>query len=233
MKSSVELALQHSLATLSTTFDTSDEDGDEAGFSDLVANLEHINNCLFICDEILGGKWNVIPNAQDNGNPFADADEDVRLSIIRGLLRICSAECSLREDGNERSEYLPQRIPKGSVHNVLLLGKQTSQAALRMLVNLTNGNSSWSSLFYLIKPNHPTPPLQIVLLLLQWSYREYLPITEEDKNLPNDSESCAKALDRFCLALGLLTNVVREEVQARKVIRRLSESLNCLARPAK
>jgi hypothetical protein len=178
----------------------------EDNFDAYLGDLECLHNYIATLESI----------STNSGSAFEqmlldEAEGERNEQIVRGLLYVACGDCVLREDGEERGSLREAKFfEKGVSCNAPDIF--STSTTLRAILNATNQSPS------LCEALSRTTSLQVVLQLLQWSYKEYL---ADDIGDGFDADARSKALDRFCLALGILTNVVRGEESSKNALRGL------------
>ena len=140
--------------------------------------------------------------------PPYEALDSSRSEIVEGLLACSLAtDILIREADNEdsasESKSLP--LPGHSSHNLLVVRK-CHESTVRVLVNLSHDNETWSGA---LLDNQLTVPM-VVRFIVSSHLRIVGSKSYEDK---------IHVSDRLCLALGLLTNLVQVDGRAKDLIR--------------
>ena len=98
-----------------------------------------------------------------------------------------------------------------------VLVEKCSESALRVLINLTHGHERWCSA--VLDDERSIPVIMHVIISAQQKRRIYSKKLDSEEADPEDIEDAARSLDRLCLALGLLTNLVQAAPDTKSVIR--------------
>ena len=162
--------------------------------------------CLRLLESYLLGRWDR-KGMDDDVPPYQTLDPS-KSEIIEGLLAcslatdilICEAN---DEDTVSQSEYLLFYNPKSLNY---LSVRKCHESALRVLVNLSHDNETWSGS---LLDNELTVPM-VVRFIVSSHYRIAGTKSYDDK---------IHISDRLCLALGLLTNLVQVDERAKDLIR--------------
>ena len=145
----------------------------------------------------------------DDVPPYQTLDPS-KNEIIEGLLACSLATDILICEANDgdavsQSEYLLPYIPNPKTLSYLSVRK-CHEYALRVLVNLSHDNETWSGS---LLDNELTVPM-VVRFIVSSHYRIAGTKSYDDK---------IHISDRLCLALGLLTNLVQVDERAKDLIR--------------
>ena len=137
------------------------------------------------------------------------------------VIALC-ASCSIILRDDELEQYRPTGLlPLAMRENItslcrVRLAAKCSESALRVLINLTHGNLLWSQA---VLDSHSIIPMVMNLIVAEQRtrliYAKKLDAEEADSE---DAEDAAHSLDRLCLALGLLTNLVQATSEAKRTL---------------
>ncbi len=102
------------------------------------------------------------------------------------------------------------------------------ESAFRVLINLTDESRIWCQALL----DNPLTLVAIVRVITT-SQRQRLSALKRSTSADDEGEGedAAQLLDRLCLALGLLTNLVQVKSETAKLIRDLGKALIYLLRP--
>ncbi|KAF8582585.1 hypothetical protein K439DRAFT_1413240 [Ramaria rubella] len=154
-----------------------------------IPDLEHIDQCLRILDTFLLGQW-----APSLGKSQLNAEQKI---LCDGLVALSAALASL---GSENEQHV---------------ACQCLESAFRVLINLSHLNAEWCRLLV-------TAPL-FLPVLVQEIISQFIPTDvvklETDEVETGAVDSKTNAMDRQCLALALLSNVVFAVEEAKDLLR--------------
>ncbi|PCH45061.1 hypothetical protein WOLCODRAFT_155076 [Wolfiporia cocos MD-104 SS10] len=170
----------------------------------------HADNCLRLMDAFLLGQWR-------------DEDDDVTsLALIaardQGLVGSLIALCAICDVMSRDKQYA----------NQLDKVYQCLESALRVLINLTHGDHVWCQAVL----NDQLSFVTIVRLIVNFQRQRMqegtsASITSDTGESVGDRENAAASLDRQCLCLGLLTNLVQTLPESRTLVREISLDFDC------
>ena len=144
----------------------------------------------------------------DDASPY-EALNPGRNEIIEGLLACSLATDILAREVNDehvlsQSEYL---IPRNTLKRLDVSAvRKCHESTLRVLVNLSHDNETWSGA---LLDNELTVPM-VIRFIVSSHHRIASTASHEDK---------IHTSDRLCLALGLLTNLVQVDERAKDLVR--------------
>ncbi|CAL1709185.1 unnamed protein product [Somion occarium] len=166
-------------------------------------SLLHIDNCLRLLDSSLLGRW------ADSDNPVLD---DLRHISSRRIKELSSKLISLCVAADIASRVPEQRDLKMIAHGCM-------ESLFRVLINLTDDNFEWCQ-----KILEDSMAIKAVVRIVMMSHRQHMALAmkkEADELQDEDAEAdtAAQLLDRLCLALGLLTNLVQVSDAAKVALR--------------
>ncbi|KAI0058630.1 hypothetical protein BV25DRAFT_1964571 [Artomyces pyxidatus] len=187
--------------------------------------FEHVDNCLSILDSFLLGRW------PDSDEPCDQSDDVVngvdQEALGDGLISLCTA-CNILLSGELHEDFAP--IGTHSCPLTILPSPDNSfkatrclESSLRVLINLSHENLVWCRLLLhneytipivmslIVNAQHNTPPAEI----------------DEKPEVAEEGSRDARAFDRLCLALGLLTNLVQADDTAKDICRQTKLNASC------
>lgn len=98
------------------------------------------------------------------------------------------------------------------------------ESALRVLINLSHDNLSWCQGILSIATALPTIMRMVILSQRQRIEVTYRGDAFQPSQDNDEDDGAAQLLDRLCLALGLLTNLVQGALESKALIRDLCTS---------
>lgn len=161
-----------------------------------------------LLESYLLGRWD--HKGTDDEVPPYKALDSSRSEIIEGLLA-CSlvTDIAIREANDEgaasQSEYLMLHNSPLEWHDLPIVRK-CHESALRVLINLSHDNETWSSA---LLDNELTVPTVVRFIVSSHSQIAGTGPYEDKIHVS----------DRLCLALGLLTNLVQADERAKDLVR--------------
>ncbi|KAF9652285.1 hypothetical protein BDM02DRAFT_3089375 [Thelephora ganbajun] len=160
-----------------------------------------VESCLKLLESYLLERWD--HKGMDDDVPLYEALNPSRNEIIEGIL-----SCSLATD-----ILIREADDEDSVSQI----RKCHESALRVLVNLSHDNGTWSGA---LLDNGLTVPM--IVRFIVSSHRRIARVKSyEDK---------IHASDRLCLALGLLTNLVQVDERAKDLVRETLLNRTCPGR---
>ncbi|KZT20915.1 hypothetical protein NEOLEDRAFT_810139 [Neolentinus lepideus HHB14362 ss-1] len=175
-----------------------------------VVEYRHLANCLSLVDLYFLGRWGT-SEEEDEGGEYV---EEMKEEIVGDLVTLLASAAVIKRDAEYKDFW-------GAAD-------QTTDLALRILVNLSHSNPQICST--LLDDERTVP----VVLRLVCSLHNYLESTstEESENDEDGGEAESEKMDRLCLALALLTNLVQGDERAKDIVRETTLDANCpLRRP--
>ncbi|TCD68737.1 hypothetical protein EIP91_009883 [Steccherinum ochraceum] len=174
-------------------------------------SLQHIEQCLRLLDSYLLGRWTepdeITPLKFKELDPEADTPVPSRLVVICAVAVMTSHDQQMLE-----------------LHQTAY---RCMESSLRVLINLTHDSVPWSQ----VVTEDPLAMPTFVRILVT-SHRERMALTvkkEEDEMDENDIT--AQLLDRLCLALGLITNLIQNDRTAHVALKELQLDPACKVKP--
>ncbi|KZS87005.1 hypothetical protein SISNIDRAFT_491463 [Sistotremastrum niveocremeum HHB9708] len=159
-----------------------------------LCNLEGTTRCLDLYDKLLLNR--------DSSQMGVDTSEIPEIqSLVNGLVVLC-ARCLNFEDVTEE------------------LVEKAYEADLRVLLNVTHGNTAYCDAF---REND----LGFLTLMRSLAFSHKRFSVSSKAKLPSESPESERAMDQFCLSLGILTNIIRESEVARTQLRHFTFSPDC------
>ncbi|KAI0659223.1 hypothetical protein C8Q70DRAFT_915843 [Cubamyces menziesii] len=163
-------------------------------------SLLHLDNCLRLLDSYLIGSWTIPP--EDTSSQPASMDQFRDQENVKALVALC-VSCTIIQLDKDLEEYRP------------VAGK-CIETALRVLINLTHDDVPWCEA--VLDEELSISAIMHLVVMAQRQRRlleKRLNADEADEDIDEDA---SRWLDRMCLALGLLTNLVQAVPDARVAI---------------
>ncbi|KAI0053231.1 hypothetical protein FA95DRAFT_1482207 [Auriscalpium vulgare] len=188
------------------------------GFAQEAPELAHIEACLVILDAFLLGRW-----AESDERPSLCDDVvngEKQEELIDGLMSLCVA-CNAMLRGSADDDLFD-------------MADKCLESTLRVLINLSHENTVWCR--HLLRRELTLPVLMSLLTVAQRQSQSAAMEVNEKKPvldlagegiIDDDTDQQAKAFDRLCLALGLLTNLVQVDDDAKDLCRATRLSPSC------
>ncbi|KII91108.1 hypothetical protein PLICRDRAFT_122892 [Plicaturopsis crispa FD-325 SS-3] len=170
-------------------------------------SFEHLNNMLHMLDTFLLGQW--MQDQTQVGKESLDGDRDC---LSDGLIALCVTTEIISLDNG---------VADRRSHSDACL-----EIALKVLVNLSHDDVPWST--SLIR-NPYTLPLVMRLVARSDRERSVSAVKKEEEELLADDRH-AHSLDRLCLGLGLLTNIIQVIDEAKDLCREIRIDPACRAK---
>lgn len=167
-----------------------------------VPQFNHIADCLEIFDSLLLGRWSSDEEPPPLYHDVINGSEQEDLA--EGLVTLCVV-CNILLRNSDYDDYFPRAT-------------RCLESALRVLINVSHENPTWCRLML-----HQKLMIPVISSLIALSLHEPQDINEET------SERSARAFDRLCLALGLLTNLVQVNEDAKDICRETKLDPSCPA----
>lgn len=177
---------------------------DPSGLTQLpdIPQFDHIANCLDILDSFLLGRWATVEEQSQIYHDLLNGNRQEDLA--EGLATLC-AVCNII-------------LRNGEFEDIIPIANRCLESAFRVLINISHANPTWSVLLV-----HQRLMIPVISSLIVIS--PYAPHDAIDEA----GEGAAQALDRQCLALGLLTNLVQEEESSKHLCRETKLDPSCPA----
>ncbi|OCH93315.1 hypothetical protein OBBRIDRAFT_725065 [Obba rivulosa] len=174
-------------------------------------SLQHIDDCLRLLDSFLLDRWSVEEDDNDL-SPAAQLDIQRQAGLGEALMALCiTCDILSRDTPHHESQHIAE---------------QCMETTLRVLINLTHDDLEWCRAVL----SEPSAVLTIVRIIVMCQRQRTEATLEKDpdadKELAGDDGS-APSLDRLCLALGLLTNLVQVAHEAKPLTRDTVLAFNC------
>lgn len=159
------------------------------------------------------GRWATVEEQSQIYHDLINGDRQEDLA--EGLATLC-AVCNIILRNGEFEDIIPignkfRRVFLIFAHIDLVSANRCLESAFRVLINISHANPTWSTL--LVHQRLMIPVISSLIVI--------------SPHVPHDAideagEGGAQALDRQCLALGLLTNLVQEEESSKHLCRETS-----------
>ncbi|CDO70629.1 hypothetical protein BN946_scf184748.g27 [Trametes cinnabarina] len=172
-------------------------------------SLLHLDNCLRLFDSCLLGSWSV--SAEEVETLSVKVEELRQRHLVEGLLALCVSCAIIQMDG----ELEGHRAVAG----------KCMESALRVLINLTHDDPEWCQAI-LDQGSSMAAVMQLVIM----AHRQRQVLQKQvnaDEGDDADADTAARWLDRMCLALGLLTNLVQALPDAKLAITEILIDFDC------
>ncbi|KAH9922543.1 hypothetical protein B0H21DRAFT_701490 [Amylocystis lapponica] len=171
----------------------------------------HIDNCLRLLDSFLLGRWADNPDAPGT-RELASLRKD---SLSESLVALCVACDVVSRDTQHPDQHL--------------IALRCMESALRILINLTHDDLPWCQAVL-----DDRYALLAIVRLVVTSQRQRIGAAAKlgDSEDAEEVDIAAPSLDRLCLALGLLTNLVQVCPAARDRTRDTSLDFSCAGKRA-
>ncbi|KAH8083331.1 hypothetical protein BXZ70DRAFT_900832 [Cristinia sonorae] len=165
-----------------------------------------VDHCLRLLDSYLLGRWSdPVENV-----PLKTRELEPELSHLpTRLIALCSAA-----DITSRDEELDA---------MWQIANKCMDSALRVLISLTHDSAQWSHII----AEEPSALLTLMRIVVT-SHRQRM-ISLAKKESQDESETSAQLLDRLCLALGVLTNLIQNDRTAATLLQELQLGPDCNA----
>lgn len=179
-------------------------------------SLLHLDNCLRLLDSCLLGSWSIT-----EGEVAAQAQ---KLHTIRNegfaksVIALCVSCNIIFQDNNleERRVIGESRQKMQNRSANVQSAARCVESSLRVLINLTHEDIPWCRA--LLEDDLSMPTIMNLIIVAQRQRRILEKRADADEADSNDVDSAAHCLDRLCLALGLLTNLVQATPEGRHII---------------
>lgn len=182
-------------------------------------SLRHLDDCLRLLDTCLLGLWSIPGEDED-----ARVQELTKLregGFAAGLIALCVSCNTILQDNN-----LQEHRQAGGISinfDVVVFAemrqrtaKQCVESALRVLINLTHEDLPWCGA--VLDDDLSMPAIMHLIVTAQRERRLLEKRVDADESDADYAETAARSLDRLCLGLGLLTNLVQAIPGARHLI---------------
>ncbi|KAI0764887.1 hypothetical protein C8Q74DRAFT_1204781 [Fomes fomentarius] len=174
-------------------------------------SILHLDYCLRLLDSCLLGLWSI--SRDDTAKQTQSLNQLREEQFSKAVLALCvSCDIILRDSGlNDRRATASKCI----------------ESALRVLINLTHDDSLWSQA--VLEDALALPAIMRLVVTAQRQRQMLEKRADTDEADVDDAEIAAHCLDRMCLALGLLTNLVQATSDAKHAIGSTLLDSNCPA----
>ncbi|KAI1798133.1 hypothetical protein LXA43DRAFT_875771 [Ganoderma leucocontextum] len=163
-------------------------------------SLLHLDDCLRLLDTCLLGLWSISGEDED-----ARAQKLIELregGFAAGLIALC-VSCNTILHDNSLKEHRQTAT-------------KCAETVLRVLINLTHEDLPWCRA--VLDDDLSMPAIMHIIVTAQRQRRLLEKRVDADEGDSDHAETAARSLDRLCLALGLLTNLVQATPDARHLI---------------
>ena len=180
-------------------------------------SFSHITNCLHLFDAYLLGRWDVDDTTDDT--TLLDALKENGFGSTLVMLCCVTDVMSRSQDAQHLRIAGPYLDLYASLSlNFHVAAHKCMEAALRVLINLTHDSSSWCQASIGSSTGLPS-----ILRLLATFHRQKVQSVAAEPSQHEDEDEAANYLDRLCLILGLITNLVQTSEESKERIRELGE----------
>ncbi|KAI0360602.1 hypothetical protein OH77DRAFT_1493053 [Trametes cingulata] len=163
-------------------------------------SLLHLDNCLRLLDSCLLGTWSISP--EETPIQATRLEELREQEFAKALIALCAC-CGvilLDSDFEDRRE----------------VASKCMESALRVLINLTHDDVPWCEA--VLEDSLSMAAIMHLIVMAQRQRRSIEKRLEAEEAEDEDGDDAARCLDRMCLALGLLTNLVQATPDAKAII---------------
>ncbi|KAI0088819.1 hypothetical protein BDY19DRAFT_890661 [Irpex rosettiformis] len=170
-----------------------------------IPSLSHIDKCLRLVDAYLLGRWG--DDDSTDGTTLLDAARNEGFGSTLITL-CCAADIISRTQDAQYLSYAAHRC---------------MESALRVLVNLTHNSLPWCQTS--IGSSSGLPSISRLLATFHSHMTQTVTVAEPQDG--EEEEEVANYLDKLCLILGLITNLVQTSEESKERIRELKLSPLC------
>ncbi|KAI0746859.1 hypothetical protein C8Q80DRAFT_1104533 [Daedaleopsis nitida] len=163
-------------------------------------SLLHLDNCLRLLDSCLLGSWSI--SSEESTTQTQKLNELRCENFSRAVLSLCVICDTIFRD----KELDDNRV----------IASRCIESALRVLINLTHDDTLWCQ--SVLAEDLALPSIMRIVVSAQRQRRMYEKCVAAEQVSSDDADNAARCLDRLCLALGLLTNLVQATPDARHTI---------------
>ncbi|KAI8986902.1 hypothetical protein BD414DRAFT_416070 [Trametes punicea] len=160
-------------------------------------SLLHLDNCLRLLDSFLLGSWPIAPEETDV--QLAKLEELRHQHLAGALIALC-VSCAIIQLERELEDHRT-------------IAGRCIESALRVLINLTHDDLGWCQA--VLDEELSVAAIMHLIVMAQRQRRLFDNRTRADEAVDEDGDDAARWLDRMCLALGLITNLVQAVPDAR------------------
>ncbi len=182
-------------------------------------SLRHLDDCLRLLDTCLLGLWST--SGEDEDPRVQKLTELREGGFASGLIALCVSCNTILHDNSleehrQTGEIFLTFIPHLFCSIPQYLATKCVESALRVLINLTHEDLPWCRA--VLDDDLSMPSIMHLIVSAQRERRLLEKRVDADEGDPDYAETAARSLDRLCLALGLLTNLVQATPDARHLI---------------
>ncbi|KAI0674378.1 hypothetical protein C8Q78DRAFT_967086 [Trametes maxima] len=163
-------------------------------------SLLHLDNCLRLLDSCLLGSWSI--PVEDIPTQAAMLTELREQGFVKALIALCTT-CGIIMQEQQLADHRA-------------VASKCIESALRVLINLTHDDLPWCQA--VLDNELSTAAVMHLIVMAQRQRRLIEKRSEADEMGDEDADDAARCLDRMCLALGLLTNLVQSTPETREAI---------------
>ncbi|KAI0646376.1 hypothetical protein C8Q79DRAFT_909710 [Trametes meyenii] len=163
-------------------------------------SLLHLDNCLRLLDSCLLGSWSI--SAEDIPTQTAALVDLRKQGFAKALLALCTT-CDIIMQEKELADHRA-------------VASKCIESALRVLINLTHDDLPWCQA--VLDNELSMSTIMRLIVMAQRQRRMFEKRAEAEDIDDEDADNAARCLDRMCLALGLLTNLVQATPETRETI---------------
>ncbi|GBE87659.1 predicted protein [Sparassis crispa] len=180
-----------------------------------IPSLVHVDHCLQLLDSYLLGRWT--DSGAENSHDTRRLNAQREDGLGEKLMALCVA-CDVQSRDAQRQEQ----------HHLVY---RCLESAFRVLINLTHDDLPWCQA--VLDADFALVTI-VRLVIMSQRQRGRVLVKREDEQLdaPDDTEETASSLDRLCLALGLLTNLVQVSHEAKDATRNTLLGFACSGKRA-
>ncbi|EMD31914.1 hypothetical protein CERSUDRAFT_119234 [Gelatoporia subvermispora B] len=173
-------------------------------------SLHYIDNCLHLLDAFLLGRWSA-EDDNDTGHAH-QLDAQRQAGLGKALIALCIA-CDILVRDTQSVDY------HGAAQRCL-------ESALRVLINLTHDDLDWCKAA-LEDSRTILTLMRIIIMCQRRRTSTAVKKGEEMDDGEADYDGSTSSLDRLCLALGLVTNLVQVADDAKSLARDTMLDFHC------
>ena len=176
-----------------------------------IPDLGHIDHCLRIVDAFLIGSW-----SPALGFEQLDAERE---NLATGLVALCAVLSLVNSEIEQHhsSKLLATLLKFNLSIKIICITALCIESGFRVLINLSHLSAAWCQLL-IADPLFPTVIVREVLSQSDWVVKEGVGESED-----KDAGIKKGLLDRHCLALALLSNVVLAVDETKCLFRKIGQ----------
>ncbi|KAI0711190.1 hypothetical protein C8T65DRAFT_708168 [Cerioporus squamosus] len=172
-------------------------------------SILHLDNCLRLLDSCLLGSWAIYGEETDAQAERLDAlRED---GFAKAIMALC-VSCNII-------------LQDGSLEEHRATAARCVESSLRVLINLTHEDLPWCRA--LLEDDLSMPAIVHLVIMAERQRRMLEKRADAEEADSDELDNAARCLDRLCLALGLLTNLVQATPEGRHVIGNTLVDFDC------